>query len=200
MQLGDPRRGFSFRDDGPIDMRFDPTQGISAQDLIDNMSENELAEMIARYGEEPRARRIAKAIVSARPILGTLALARVIQRSAARTGRGLHPATRTFQALRIEVNDELGELEKGLEEATEVLAPGGRIAVIAFHSLEDRIVKRFLLRESRGCICEPDQVVCTCGHQARLRILTKRPIRPGEAEVSRNPRARSARLRAAERL
>ena len=200
MQLGDPGRGFSFREDGPLDMRFDPTQGVSAQDLIDGMTEKELAELIVRYGEEPKARRIARAIVDARPIHGTAALARVIQRSAGRTGRGLHPATRTFQALRIEVNDELNELEKGLEEAVEVLAPGGRLAVIAFHSLEDRIVKRFLVRESRDCLCEPEKIVCTCGHRARVRILTRRPIRPGEGEVCRNPRSRSARLRAAERL
>jgi 16S rRNA (cytosine1402-N4)-methyltransferase len=200
MQLDDPGRGFSFREDGPLDMRFDPTQGVSAQDLIDGMTEDELAEVISRYGEEPRARRIARAIVSARPVLGTLALAGVILKAAGHARRSIHPATRTFQALRIEVNHELAELEKGLEEAIEVLVKGGRLVVIAFHSLEDRIVKHLMVRESRDCLCPPEAVVCTCGHRARLRLLTRRPARPDEEEIRRNPRARSARLRAAERL
>ena len=195
MQLEDPRRGFSFRHDGPLDMRF-----LTAAELVNDTRHEELAEILARYGEEPRARRVARAIVAARPLSTTLELAEVVSRAAARKRGGLDPATRTFQALRIAVNDELETLADGLMQAIELLAPGGRLVVIAFHSLEDRIVKRTFARESRDCICPPEQPICTCEHRAHLKLLTRRPLRPEPSEVQENPRARSARLRAAERL
>ena len=200
MQLQDPGRGFSFQRDAPLDMRFDPGQMLTAADLVNDLPEAELADLIRRYGEEPRARRIARAIVAERPIRGTQHLAQVVARAAGRGAGRIHPATRTFQALRIVVNDELGGLERGLEQALQALAPGGRLVVIAFHSLEDRIVKRFMRRESQDCICPPEQPACTCGHRRALRLVTRKPIRPGPQEVARNPRARSARMRVAERL
>jgi 16S rRNA (cytosine1402-N4)-methyltransferase len=200
MQVDNPDRGFSFRCDGPLDMRFDPTQPMTAADLVNCLSEADLAEVLSRYGEEPRARAVARAIVAARPLSTTVELAEVVARAAGR-GRGrIHPATRAFQALRIEVNQEMEALEVCLPQAVELLAPGGRIAVIAFHSLEDRQVKTFFRRESRDCICPPPQPSCTCGHHASLRLLTPRPVQPDEAELGVNPRARSARLRVAERL
>ena len=201
LELATPERGFSFQVEGPLDMRFDPTAPgrRTAGRLVNALLERELAELIYRYGEEPAARSIARAIVAARPLRTTTELAQVIAR-AVRPGRrraGIHPATRTFQALRIAVNDELRNLEAGLEAALKVLKPGGRLAVIAFHSLEDRIVKRFLAREARDCLCPPEALVCTCGHRARVKIITKKPIRPDEGEVRDNPRSRSARLRIA---
>lgn len=200
MQVDDAGRGFSFRLVGPLDMRFDPSQSLTAADLVNGLPERELADLIARYGEEKRARRVAQAILKARPLESTYALAEVVATVVGRTRSGIHPATRVFQALRIAVNDELKTLEGGLEQALKLLAPGGRIAVIAFHSLEDRIVKQFFRQESKDCICPPDRPMCTCGHRAQLRLSTRRPIRPDEKEVQRNPRARSARLRVAERL
>jgi 16S rRNA (cytosine1402-N4)-methyltransferase len=200
MQLEDPKRGFSFRFDGPLDMRFDPDMDFMADELVNHMPQDELADVIKRYGEEPHARAIAEAIVQARPLKTTLELAEVIASKAARKRKGVHPATRTFQALRIAVNDELDALKAGLETAVGLLSPGGRLVVISFHSLEDRIVKRFFRRESQDCICPPEQLICCCEHAATLRILTKRPIRPDSDEISLNPRARSARLRVAERL
>lgn len=200
MQLEDPKRGFSFRFDGPLDMRFDPEVDFMADELVNHMPQDELADVIKRYGEEPRARAIAEVIVQARPLKTTLELADVIASKTARNRKGIHPATRTFQALRIAVNDELNALRAGLETAVGLLSPGGRLAVISFHSLEDRIVKRFFRKESQDCICPPEQLICCCEHAASLRILTKRPIRPESDEISLNPRARSARLRVAERL
>jgi 16S rRNA (cytosine1402-N4)-methyltransferase len=200
MQLEDGRRGFSFRLDGPLDMRFDPTRQMSAADLVNGLPQQDLADLIARFGEEPQARKVAKAIVAARPLNSTLELAEVVASAAGRRRARIHPATRTFQALRIVVNDELQFLENGLEQALELLAPGGKIAVIAFHSLEDRLVKRYFRQESKDCICPPDRMVCTCGHRARVRVQTRKPIRPEESETRVNPRARSARLRVAERL
>jgi 16S rRNA (cytosine1402-N4)-methyltransferase len=200
MQLEDPHRGFSFRHDGPLDMRFDTTQSLTAAELVNEARQEELAEILSRYGEEPRARRVARAIVAARPMSTTLELAEVVSRAAARKRRGVDPATRTFQALRIAVNDELESLAVGLMQAIEMLAPGGRLVVISFHSLEDRIVKRTFARESRDCICPPGLPTCACEHQAHLQLLTRGPLRPDESEVQKNPRARSARLRAAERI
>lgn len=200
LQVEDATRGFSFRQDGPLDMRYDRRQSLTAADLVNGLDERELANLIARYGEDRYARRIARAIVAARPIRSTLALAEVITRAVPRPTEKIHPATRTFQALRIAVNDELGELERALPQAVALLRPGGRLAVISFHSLEDRLVKHFLRRESQDCLCPPRQPVCTCGHRATLRLLTRRPIMAGDEEVARNPRARSARLRVAERL
>ena len=200
MQLEDPKRGFSFRIDGPLDMRFDPGEDFMADELVNHMPQDELADVIKRYGEDPRARAIAEAIVQARPLKTTSQLAEVIASKAATKRKGIHPATRTFQALRIAVNDELDTLKAGLEIAVGLLSPRGRIAVISFHSLEDRIVKRFFRRESQDCICPPEQLICRCEHVATLRVLTKRPIRAESDEISHNPRARSARLRVAERL
>ena len=200
LQLADPTRGFAFMADGPLDMRFDPTKGGSgAAALVNRLSPEELAALLYRYGEEKQARRIAEAIVAARPLHTTKELAIVVEQAVGRRGR-IHPATRTFQALRIAVNDELNALEAALPQAVEILAPGGRLAVISFHSLEDRPVKRFMRRESRDCICPPEMPVCTCDHRATLRWVTRKPIRPTAEEISANPRARSARLRVAERI
>jgi len=200
MQLDDARRGFSFQKEGPLDMRFDPSQPVTAADLVNGLPERDLADLLARYGEERQARKIAAAIVAARPLTTTIELADVAASVVKRTRSGIHPATLTFQALRIAVNDELRTLEIGLEQAVSLLAGGGRLAVISFHSLEDRVVKHFLRQESKDCICPPERPMCTCGHKAQLRLLTQRPIQAQEAEVQANPRARSARLRVAERL
>jgi 16S rRNA (cytosine1402-N4)-methyltransferase len=207
-QLADPARGFSFAADAPPDMRFDETSGVSALELIERSSERELAGILATFGEERRAGRIAKAIVAARSegrIVTAADLADVVARAApsrpgsADAGR-IHPATRTFQALRIAVNREVEVLTAGLAGALAALRPGGRIAVISYHSIEDRIVKRFIARESRDCIEEALPPVCTCGHRAQLRAVTKGVITPGSEEVRRNRRARSAKLRVAEKL
>ncbi|MGB2897236.1 MAG: 16S rRNA (cytosine(1402)-N(4))-methyltransferase RsmH [Anaerolineales bacterium] len=200
MQLADPKRGFSFRIDSPLDMRFDPNTDFTADEVVNHMPQDELADVIKRYGEEPRARAIAEAIVQARPLETTFQLAEVIASRATTKGKGIHPATRTFQALRIAVNDELDALKVGLETAVGLLSPRGRLAVISFHSLEDRIVKRFFRQESRDCICPQEQLICRCEHVATLQVLTKRPIRPNNDEILQNPRARSARFRVAERL
>ncbi len=200
MQLDTPARGFSFQVNAPLDMRFDPDNPVSAADLVNNMSEDDLADVLYHYGEEKRARQVARAILRARPLSTTRELAQVVARVTSGGRSGIHPATRTFQALRIAVNRELEALEMVLPQAVESLAPGGRLAVISFHSLEDRCVKLFLRRESQDCICPSRQPVCTCDHRATLREVTRRPVRPQEAEVQANPRARSARLRVAERL
>ena len=200
IQLADPERGFAFTVDGPLDMRFDPTEdGPTAAMLVNHLPSEELAALLYRYGEERQARRIAEAIIAARPIHTTSDLAEVVEGVMGRRGR-IHPATRTFQALRIAVNDELATLERALPQAVDVLAPGGRLAVISFHSLEDRVVKRFMRRESRDCICPPDVPVCICDHRATLRLVTRKLVRPTEDEVSANTRARSARMRVAERV
>jgi 16S rRNA (cytosine1402-N4)-methyltransferase len=207
-QLADPSRGFSFAADAPPDMRFDETSGLSALELIERSSERELAGILATFGEERRAGRIAKAIVAARAegrIVTAADLADVVARAApARPGGAdagrIHPATRTFQALRVAVNREVEVLTAGLAGALAALAPHGRMAVISYHSIEDRIVKRFIARESRDCIEEPLPPVCTCGHRAQLRAVTKGVITPGPEEVRRNRRARSAKLRVAEKL
>jgi len=200
LQLADPARGFSFMGDGPLDMRYDPTgEGVTAATLVNQLPLEELEKLLIRYGEEGRARRIAEAIVAARPLYTTAELARVIERAVGRRGR-IHPATRTFQALRIAVNNELAALEVALPQAAELLRPGGRLVVISFHSLEDRVVKQFLRRESRDCICPPETPVCTCRHKATLRLVTRKPIVPTAGEVADNPRARSARMRVAERV
>jgi 16S rRNA (cytosine1402-N4)-methyltransferase len=202
LQLDDPDRGFSFRADGPLDMRMDRGAGVSAEQVVNRLPERELAGLIRRLGEDRWAVRIAQFVVARRPLRSTRALAEAVEAAIPRAAwpRDIHPATRTFQAIRMHVNDELGSLDEGLEGATEILAPGGRLVVIAFHSLEDAAVKRFFARESRDCVCPPEQPVCTCGHRARLRVLTKKPVRPDAAETAANPRSRSARLRAAERV
>ncbi len=206
MQFDTPERGFSFLQDGPLDMRFDPSRPLTAAQIVNEWPERDLADLIYRYGEDPAARRIARAIVAARPVRGTRHLAAVIEkarprRDALRRAQGgvHHPATQTFQALRIAVNGELEALEKVLPLAVQALAPGGRLAVLSFHSLEDRLVKEFFRRESRDCLCPPRQPVCTCGHQATIVEITRRPITPSEEEIQQNPRARSAKLRVAEK-
>jgi 16S rRNA (cytosine1402-N4)-methyltransferase len=200
MQFDNPERGFSFLADGPLDMRFDPSNPLSAAEIINMWPEEELEDIIFRFGEEPAARRIARAIVSDRPVEGTRQLAAIIERVRPRRGEAHHPATQTFQALRIIVNSELEAVEKILPLAVQVLGPGGRLAVISFHSLEDRLVKEYFRRESKDCICPPRQPVCTCGHKASIKEITRRPIKPTEEEIKNNSRARSAKLRVAEKL
>ncbi|HJS28840.1 MAG TPA: 16S rRNA (cytosine(1402)-N(4))-methyltransferase RsmH [Anaerolineales bacterium] len=200
MQVDMPARGFSFQEEGPLDMRFDVDSPLMASDLINTLPADELANLIFEFGEERYSRRIAAEIVRNRPVSSTLELAGIISRATGRRRSRIHPATRTFQALRIAVNHELESLEEGLPQAIEALEPGGRLAVISFHSLEDRIVKRTIQRESRDCICPPGQPTCTCGHVASLRPVTRKPVVAGEAEVLKNPRARSAKLRVAEKI
>jgi 16S rRNA (cytosine1402-N4)-methyltransferase len=200
MQLDRPDRGFSYAVDAPLDMRMDPGATYSAQDLVNEGSERDLADIFKRYGEERYARQIARAIVRRRaqqPFERTADLVEVIKDAIpapARFGEG-HPAKRVFQAIRIEVNDELGAVERALPAALEMLRPGGRLAVISFHSLEDRIVKQFLRNQEHGCTCPPDFPVCACGSQPTMRATPRRAVRPSSEEVARNPRAQSARLR-----
>ena len=205
-QLVDRERGFGIRAGGPLDMRFDTQRGVPASELLATLDAAELTALFRRYGEEPQAPRIARAIVEARrtaPVSTAEELVALIERVAPGTPRGrrrIHPATRVFQALRIAVNEELDALQEALAAAVELLRPGGRLVVLSYHSLEDRIVKRFFQSERRGCVCPPEVPVCVCGHSPRLRLVTRRSITPSRAEISANPRARSARLRAAERL
>ena len=200
MQLDSPNRGFSFKLDGPLDMRFDPGAKLRASDLVNELSADALANLIYKYGEERNSRRVARAIVAARPIRSTCHLAEIVAEVTMNRKRGIHPATRTFQAIRIAVNGELERLETVLPQAVEALSPAGRLVVIAYHSLEDRIVKLFFRKESSDCVCPPRQPICTCGHRASLKVITKKPIRPSDAEVKQNHRSRSARMRVAERL
>ncbi len=200
MQLDTAQRGFSFRAEAPLDMRFNPDGHVTAADLVNGLSERELADILYQYGEERKSRQIARAIIAQRPVRTTKELADIVLR-VIRPKRGqAHPATRTFQALRIATNDELLAVEAVLPLAVESLASGGRLAIIAFHSLEDRLVKRFFRQESQDCICPPRQPVCNCDHKAALRAITRRPIRPEDFEIQTNPRARSAKLRVAEKL
>ncbi len=199
-QLGSAQRGFSFQLEGPLDMRFDPAQGITAADLINNLPEAELAELLWRYGEERNSRRYAREIVKARPLTTTSELAAVIAGASRGPRERLHPATRSFQALRIVVNEELAALERGIAAAVVLLKPGGRLVIISFHSLEDRIVKRALRDLSKSCICPPEQPICTCNNQPLLRLVTRKAVSPSEAEAASNPRSRSAKLRVAEKL
>lgn len=202
MQLDRPERGFSYATDAPLDMRMDSSQDLDARVIVNEWPEKELVTIFRKYGEERYARQIARAIVRRRrdePFERTGDLVDTIRAAIpapARFGEG-HPAKRVFQALRIAVNDELGSLEVALPAALAMLRPGGRLAVISFHSLEDRIVKHFLRERERGCTCPPDFPVCVCGHEPELRAIQRRPVRPSEAEVAVNPRAASARLRAA---
>ncbi len=203
MQLDRAERGFSFQAEGPLDMRMDPAGPETAADLVNELSADELADIFYHYGEERRSRPLARAIVAARaqmPILTTGQLAAIVRRVVPRGAGRINPATRTFQALRIAVNRELEGLERTLPQALDLLQAGGRLAVISFHSLEDRIVKTFMAQEARGCICPPGLPACVCGHQPRLRLVTRKPIVPGPEEMRANPRSRSAKLRVAEAL
>ncbi len=205
-QLDTPERGFSYMNDGPLDMRMDKRGGATAAELLSRLSGEELADIIYKYGEERFSRRIAQAIVAARqqqPITGTRQLADIVAAAipaAARRKEKQHPAKRTFQALRIAVNDELGALEQGLAAGFAALSPGGRLAVITFHSLEDRIVKTYFAGLCQGCICPPEFPVCVCGRQPEGRLLQRKAIVASEAETAANPRARSAKLRVIEKL
>lgn len=204
-QLEESGRGFSFTQEGPLDMRMDSDQDFTAGDLVNNFAESELARIIRDYGEERMAGRIARAIVRKRsraPITTTTELAAIVRQAVpAPYGRQkIHPATRTFQAIRIAVNDELTDLPRAIESGIGVLAGGGRFSIIAFHSLEDRIVKNEFRGREGGCICPPRLPVCICQRKAVLKVLTKKPLRPGPEELVGNPRARSARLRTAERI
>jgi 16S rRNA (cytosine1402-N4)-methyltransferase len=205
-QLADRDRGFGFRAGGPLDMRFDPGRGVPASELIATLGVAELTALFRRYGEEPKAARVARAIADIRrsaPIRTADELAAIIERVLPpnpRQPRRTHPATRVFQALRIAVNEELEALEAGLGAALGLLRPGGRLVVLSYHSLEDRIVKRFIAAERRGCVCPPEVPICVCGRNPRLRLITRPSLTPTAVEIAANPRARSARLRAAERL
>jgi 16S rRNA (cytosine1402-N4)-methyltransferase len=200
LQLDDPSRGFSFRADGPLDMRMDPTAPLDAAVVVNTWAETDLARIIADYGEEPRARAVARAIVRARPLATTGDLARVVREVVGAGRPGHHPATRTFQAIRIAVNDELGALDRFLADGYALLRPAGRLAILAYHSLEDRRVKEAFRRWAASCLCPPALPSCVCGWSAKVRILTPRPIRPTDGEIERNPRARSAKLRVVERI
>jgi 16S rRNA (cytosine1402-N4)-methyltransferase len=205
-QLADADRGFGFRTGGPLDMRFDASRGVPAAVLLATLDAVELTALFRRYGEEPKASRIARAIVDARqaaPVETAEELAALVERVVPpnpRMPRRTHPATRVFQALRIAVNEELEALQAGLAAALDLLRPGGRLVVLSYHSLEDRIVKRLFQAERRGCVCPPEVPICVCGRNPRLRLVTHPSMTPSAAEIEANPRARSARLRAAERL
>jgi 16S rRNA (cytosine1402-N4)-methyltransferase len=200
-QVLEPGRGFSFRSDEPLDMRYDPASPITAAHIVNSYGEEELADLIFQYGEEPRSRAIARNIVRNRPISSASGLADLVARAVgSRKGRRMHPATRTFQALRVAVNDELKHLQAGLRSAIELLAPSGRLAIISYQSLEDRLVKSFLVQESRGCVCPPEAPTCACGRQPRVGLVNRKVIRPSSQEVQSNPRSRSAKMRVAQRL
>jgi len=200
LQLDTGNRGFSFQQDAELDMRFSPDQVLTATDLVNILPEHNLADLLRQYGEEPASKIIARRIIENRPIINTIRLAQVIEEAVGGRHGKLHPATRTFQALRIMVNHELENLEGSLHQTLKHLAVGGRLVVISYHSLEDRIVKEFMRKESTDCICPPEIPVCRCGHKATLKIITKKVVVPSVAEVESNPRSRSAKMRVAERI
>jgi 16S rRNA (cytosine1402-N4)-methyltransferase len=205
LQLDDPERGFSFQHEGPLDMRMDRSRPWTAADLLNRESESELRRILKDYGQERWAARIAQRIVERRrraPLKTTQDLVDVVAGAIPRGAwpLNIHVATRSFQALRIAVNEELTAIEEGLKAAITVLASGGRVGVVSFHSLEDRIAKNLFNVEATDCICPPQAPVCTCGHTASLRVVTRKPITPSDAELRENPRARSAKLRVAEKL
>ncbi len=200
MQIETPERGFSFLKEGPLDMRFNPEDTVSAADILNTFEERDIARILWENGEEPKSRQIATAVIQARPLKTTLDLAQLVSTVYKGIHLKIHPATRTFQAIRMEVNQELQSLRDALEKCLLKLNKGGHLAVISFHSLEDRLVKQFIRRESQDCICPPPQPVCTCGHTASLSNLTRHAIQPSVAEIERNSRSRSARMRAAEKI
>ena len=200
LQLAESERGFSFQQKAPLDMRFNPDQEQTAADIVNSYSEAELARLIKLYGEEIYSRAIARRIVQERPLNTTTELARIVERAVGGRRGKIHPATKTFQALRIAVNHELENLESALKQAVNLLGYEGKLVVISYHSLEDRIVKHFMQQEAKDCICPPTTPTCVCGHTARLKLINKRVITPSEEELKDNPRSRSAKLRAAERI
>ncbi len=200
LQITDESRGFSFQKDAPLDMRFSPNQELTAAQIINDFPENDLATLIWSYGEERRSRQIARCIVENRPLKTTLELAEIVAKVVNGRRGKIHPATRTFQALRIAVNREIENLGLALEQAVNLLGFGGRLAVISFHSLEDRTVKELLGREAKGCICPPETPVCTCGHTPRLRLISRGVIKPTAEEIESNPKSRSAKMRVAEHI
>jgi len=200
MQLDTAERGFSFHLDARLDMRFDPRQELTASDIVNTFSEQELARLIAEYGEERHSRRIARHIVQNRPVATTLELAQLVEQAVRSRRARIHPATRTFMALRIATNSELQNLEPALRQASSLLRPGGRLAVISYHSLEDRIAKQFMRRAASSCLCPPGTVMCRCGHAPTLKLISRKVIKPTALEIESNPRSRSAKLRIAERL
>jgi 16S rRNA (cytosine1402-N4)-methyltransferase len=200
LQLDTAERGFSFHLDAPLNMRFDPGQELTASDIVNSFSEQELAKLIEKYGEERRSRRIARYIVQNRPIATTVELARLVEQALGGKRARIHPATRTFMALRIAVNSELQNLELALKQTINLLRPGGRLTVISYHSLEDRIVKQFMRYAASSCLCPPGTVICRCGHKPTLKLISRKVIKPTSLEIESNPRSRSAKLRIAERL
>jgi 16S rRNA (cytosine1402-N4)-methyltransferase len=200
LQLEESGRGFSFQQDAPLDMRFSPRQSLTAADIVNTYSEHELTEIIRRYGEDYRGRQIARRIVERRPLRTTLELSRVVQEAVGGARGRINPATKTFQALRIVVNEELESLQLALGQALNLLGSGGRVVVISFHSLEDRLVKEFFRRESQGCLCPPSVPVCVCGHKPKLKIVTKKAVQSSPGEIQANPRSRSAKMRVAEKI
>ncbi|MDP6454172.1 MAG: 16S rRNA (cytosine(1402)-N(4))-methyltransferase RsmH [SAR202 cluster bacterium] len=201
LQLDTPERGFSFRTEAALDMRFNPETGLTAHEIVNNYPQRELETIIRQYGEEPRARAIARAIVDRRSITTTTELADVVKYAVNWSTRSrVHPATRTFQALRIAVNGELDNLEKGLMGAIQALGPNGRLVTLSYHSLEDRVVKTVMRREASVCICPPGLPICVCEHTQTLRLINRRVITPSQEETRSNPRARTAKLRIAERM
>lgn len=200
MQLDSSERGFSFRFDSPLDMRFGDNSQPTAADLLNNLSETQIATILWEYGEERFSRRIARMICENRPMRTTQQLSKIVERAYGKNNNRIHPATRTFQAIRIAVNQELQAIQDVIPTAIDILRPGGRLAIIAFHSLEDRIVKTIFRRESKDCICPPEQVICTCNHKAQIKEISKKPIEPNEYEKEGNQRARSAKLRIIEKI
>jgi 16S rRNA (cytosine1402-N4)-methyltransferase len=200
LQLDTAERGFSFHLDAPLNMRFDPEQWLTASDIVNSFSEQELAKLIEKYGEERHSRRIARYIVHNRPITTTVELARLVEQALGGKHARIHPATRTFMALRIAVNSELQNLELALKQTINLLRPGGRLTVISYHSLEDRIVKQFMRDAASSCLCPPGTVICRCGHVPTLTLISRKVIKPTSLEIESNPRSRSAKLRIAERL
>jgi 16S rRNA (cytosine1402-N4)-methyltransferase len=201
LQLNSPERGFSFQNAGPLDMRMDRELDLTAAEVVNHSAERDLANLIFTYGEERHSRRIARSIVKARPLNSTKELADVIAKAVHKKGyQRIHPATRTFQALRIFVNDELARIPRFISSAVDLLASAGRIAIISFHSLEDHIVKDCFRRLSQDCVCQPGTLKCECGNQRLLKVLTKKPVVASEVERHRNPRSRSAKLRVAEKI
>jgi len=200
MQLDTAQRGFSFQRDAPLDMRFNPQQELTAHDIINSFPEPELARIIKEYGEERHSRLIARNIVQSRPITSTLQLAQLVEQVLGRHRTRIHPATRTFMAVRIAVNRELESLRVALEQTINLLHYQGRLVVISYHSLEDRIVKEFMRREASSCVCPPGTIVCRCGHVPTLKLISRKVIKPTPLEIESNPRSRSAKLRIAERL